>query len=74
LKLKFLDSPFTLIPETMQKSQSFEMLPEIELTGYTVIEGGPLDGVQCGEKMWLVIDANIAPYFDAQFLIIGIIS
>jgi hypothetical protein len=36
-----------------------------------VIEGGPLEGVQCGEKMWLVVDINSMPYVDAQFLVTG---
>jgi hypothetical protein len=36
-----------------------------------VIEGGPLDGLQCGEKMWIIFDSNSAPYFDSQFLVVG---
>jgi hypothetical protein len=38
---------------------------------YTIIEGGPLEGVQCGEKMWIILDPQTAPYTDAQFLVNG---
>lgn len=36
-----------------------------------VIEGGPLDGLQCGEKMWIVVDCQTVPYYDTQFLVSG---
>ena len=38
---------------------------------YMVIEGGPLDGLQCGEKMWIIFDAHSTPYIDSQFLVFG---
>lgn len=40
------------------------------LDEYTVIEGGPLEGVQCGEKFWIILDSQSIPYADSQFLVI----
>lgn len=38
---------------------------------YKAVEGGPLDGIQCGEKMWVIFDTQSPPYFDVQFLVTG---
>jgi hypothetical protein len=38
---------------------------------FMIVEGGPLDGLQCGEKMWIIFDAKSPPYYDVQFLVIG---
>lgn len=60
-------------------SKSLEMLSE-DLssmsdqpmsTEYKAVEGGPLDGIQCGEKMWIIFDTQTPPYYDVQFLVIG---
>ena len=44
-----------------------DKLPSI----YKVLEGGPLEGIQCGEKMWILFDAETPPYYDVQFRVIG---
>ncbi len=43
-----------------------EKLPSI----YTIVEGGPLEGIQCGEKMWILLDAKTPPYYDVQFSVL----
>jgi len=47
-------------------SEPDKKLPSI----YTVIEGGPLEGIQCGEKMWILFDAKTPPYHDVQFSVV----
>ena len=65
----YKDSPFYVLPELLV-SKSMEVLNEIGPEDYMVIEGGPLDGLQCGEKMWIIFDAQSTPYYDAQFLVV----
>ena len=36
-----------------------------------VMEGGPIENVQCSEKMWIIYDAQASQYYDLQFLVIG---
>lgn len=73
--IQIKDSPFYLLPELLA-SRSVETISEMngsseDVTAPAVIEGGPLDGLQCGEKMWIVVDSQTAPYYDAQFLVSG---
>ena len=74
-KLFFLlkDSPFFILPESLALNGSIEMLnTELGVADdFMIIEGGPLDGLQCGEKMWIIFDAKSPPYYDVQFLVIG---
>ena len=65
----FLDSPFYIYPELLT-SRSVEMIPDVVMDDYMVVEGGPLDGLQCGEKMWIIFDAQSAPYYDVQFVVV----
>ena len=65
-----IDSPFYLHSELLS-SKSGELFSDSISDGYTIIEGGPLEGVQCGEKMWLILDAQSVPYSDLQFLVTG---
>jgi hypothetical protein len=61
-----------LNPE-FDESQSIEILSDIVTESNDdefVLEGGPLDGLQCGEKMWIIFDIKCEPYFDLQFAII----
>lgn len=70
--MQIKDSPFYLLPELLA-SRSVETISEM-MNGseeVTVVEGGPLDGLQCGEKMWIVVDSQTSPYYDAQFLVSG---
>ena len=70
--IQIKDSPFYLLPELLA-SRSVETISEM-MNGseeVTVVEGGPLDGLQCGEKMWIVVDSQTSPYYDAQFLVAG---
>lgn len=48
-------------------SRSLETLSEAALDDYAIVEGGPLDGLQCGEKMWIILDAQTPPFKDVQF-------
>jgi hypothetical protein len=72
--IQIRDSPFQLLPK-MSSSKSAEMISQgtrsSPLHDFTIIEGGPLEGVQCGEKMWIILDPQTLPYTDAQFLING---
>ncbi len=52
-------------------SRSLETLSEAAFDDYMIVEGGPLDGLQCGEKMWIIIDAQTAPFIDIQFQVTG---
>ncbi len=38
---------------------------------YDIVEGGPIDGIQCGEKMWILFDVKTPPYYDIQFKVFG---
>lgn len=42
----------------------------IALDDYMIVEGGPIDGLQCGEKMWIILDAQTAPYNDIEFKVV----
>ena len=72
------DSPFFVSPD-MVCSKSLEMVSEdlssmrdqVVSNEYKVVEGGPLDGIQCGEKMWVIFDTQSPPYYDVQFLVTG---
>ena len=68
----FEDSPFYILPESLALNGSIEMLTDVgTVDDFMIIEGGPLDGLQCGEKMWIIFDAKSPPYYDVQFLVIG---
>jgi hypothetical protein len=81
--IQIRNSPYHLLPEMLSSSKSAEAVSEegaasgsgttssSPLDDFTVIEGGPLEGVQCGEKMWIILDPQTLPYADAQFLING---
>jgi hypothetical protein len=59
------------MPELLA-SRSVETISDLNCPDeFAVIEGGPLDGLQCGEKMWIVFDSQTAPYYDSQFLVSG---
>lgn len=67
--IQIKDSPFNVVPELLA-SRSVEMMSaDLLADEFAVIEGGPLDGLQCGEKMWIIFDSQTAPYFDGQFLV-----
>lgn len=69
--IQIKDSPFYLMPELLA-SRSVDSISELNgADELAVIEGGPLDGLQCGEKMWIVVDCQTAPYYDSQFLVSG---
>ena len=70
------DSPFYILPESLTLNGSIEMLNAemgAAVDDFMIVEGGPLDGLQCGEKMWIIFDAKSPPYYDVQFLVIGIL-
>lgn len=54
-------------------SRSLETLSEAAIDDYMIVEGGPIDGVQCAEKMWIILDAQTAPFKDIQFQVTGIL-
>lgn len=69
--IQIKDSPFYLMPELLA-SRSVDSISEMNgADELAVIEGGPLDGLQCGEKMWIVVDCQTVPYYDTQFLVSG---
>ena len=63
-----LGSPF-VVERDANISRSLENLSEVALDDYMVVEGGPLEGLQCNEKMWIILDAQSAPYNDVEFKI-----
>ena len=74
--IQIKDSPFYLLPETLT-CQSSQVISEADVGAsgsrvedFAIIEGGPLEGVQCGEKMWIIFDQlQSQPYTDALFLV-----
>lgn len=60
-----------MISDEPISQNSFDLNETIPSAEYKVVEGGPLDGVQCGEKMWVIFDTQSPPYFDVQFLVTG---
>ena len=68
--LQIKGSPFFILPDTLV-SRSLETLSEAALEDYAIVEGGPLDGLQCGEKMWIILDAQTPPFTDVQFQVTG---
>ncbi len=76
-EVQIRDSPFHVIPEVSEADTSLakqfvdndadDKLPSM----YKITEGGPLEGIQCGEKMWILFDAQTPPYYDVQFRVLG---
>jgi hypothetical protein len=60
-----------MISDEPISQHSNDLNDSIASTEYKVVEGGPLDGIQCGEKMWVIFDTQSPPYFDVQFLVTG---
>jgi hypothetical protein len=68
--MMFEGSPFVVLPDILV-SRSLETLSEAAFDDYMIVEGGPLDGLQCGEKMWIILDAQTAPFKDIEFQVAG---
>lgn len=65
----FLDSPFVVLPEyAIAKTQDLCEMSDDEISA---IEGGPIESIQCSEKMWLIYDIHSTQYSDVQFFITG---
>lgn len=54
-------------------SKSEESQSEMPNNEISVIEGGPIENIQCSEKMWLIYDIHTSVYSDVHFVITGIL-
>ncbi|CAF0722221.1 unnamed protein product, partial [Brachionus calyciflorus] len=63
------DSPFQILPEFLM-AKSIENISDILNEDIAVMEGGPIENIQSGEKMWIIYDAQSSQYSDLQFLVI----
>ena len=60
------DDPYDMVSHRSEIELD-EKLPSF----YSITEGGPLEGIQVGEKMWILFDAKTPPYYDVQFKVFG---
>jgi len=57
------------MPELLR---SLETIYDLPLNENMIIEGGPIDSlIQCGEKIWFILNLNTPPYADQKFIILG---
>jgi hypothetical protein len=60
------------MPELLK---SLETIYDFPLNENMIIEGGPIDSlIQCGEKIWFILNVNTPPYVDQKFIILGKIA
>ena len=73
LNIATIGSPY-IVEHDWSVSDTSENSNQYSPTDYMVVEGGPMEGLQCGEKMWIILDAQTAPYNDIEFKVTGLFS